>query len=244
MAAASSDLAAMGAAPVAALSSLVLAPSVGDAELAELADGQAAAAKAIGTVIVGGNLARGTETSITTTLLGRVAKPVLRSGARVGDGVWLGGKVGFAGTGLAALQQGADPAIFAKCIDTWRRPRARLGLAPGTAGIDISDGLARDASHVADASGVTLALDSSAILMPPRLPGKSGEKRGPLHYVLHGGEDYALLMTSPTPLPGYIRIGTVIARRTKQAEQAEQAVLLDGSPLPVSGFDHFVAQKE
>ena len=225
--AAASDLAAMGAVATAALSALVLAPNVTDECLGLLADGQAAAAKALGIPIVGGNLARGRETSVTTTLLGRVMKPVLRSGARVGEAVWLAGPVGFAATGMAALGRGTKDAAFAKCIEAWRHPRARLGLAAGTAGIDISDGLARDATHVADASNVTLALESSALRLPPRLD------REPLEYALFGGEDYALLMTSTMPLEGYARIGTVQPR-------GASGVTLDGDPVDPGGFDHFI----
>jgi thiamine-monophosphate kinase len=102
--AAASDLAAMGAAPVAALSALVLAPDVDDAALAAIATGQAAAASALGTTIAGGNLAHGAPTSITTTLLGEAVRPILRSGARPGDRVLLGGAIGLAAAGLAALE--------------------------------------------------------------------------------------------------------------------------------------------
>ncbi len=97
--AAASDLAAMGAEPIAALSSLVLAPAIDDQALDAIARGQAAASLAAGAPVVGGNLARGTETSITTTLLGRAAQPVLRSGAQPGDGVYLAGPVGLAAAG-------------------------------------------------------------------------------------------------------------------------------------------------
>lgn len=224
--AAASDLAAMGAMATAALSALVLGPTVTDECLGLLGDGQAAAAKALGIPIVGGNLARGLETSVTTTLLGRVVKPVLRSGARVGEGVWLAGPVGFAATGMATLAKGVKDPAFAKCVEAWRHPRARVGYPAGSAGIDISDGLARDALHVANASGVTIAIESSALRLPPRFD------RDPLDYALHGGEDYALLMTSTMPLEGYTRIGSVQPR-------AEAAVMLDGKPVDTRGFDHF-----
>lgn len=224
--AAASDLAAMGAMATAALSALVLGPTVTDECLGLLADGQAAAAKALGIPIVGGNLARGLETSVTTTLLGRVVKPVLRSGARVGEGIWLAGPVGFAATGMATLAKGVKDPAFAKCVEAWRHPRARLGLPSGTAGIDISDGLARDAMQVANASNVTMALDSSGLRLPPRFD------RDPLEYALHGGEDYALLMTSTMPLEGYVRVGSVQPR-------GPAPVTLDGRAIDPRGFDHF-----
>ena len=80
--AAASDVAAMGGAPWCALSSLVLAPEVDDADLDALARGQRAAADAAGAPIVGGNLSRGATSSVTTTVLGTSHRAITRSGAR------------------------------------------------------------------------------------------------------------------------------------------------------------------
>jgi len=244
--AASSDLAAMGAEPLAALSSLVLAPSFDDAALAALARGQAAASRAVGAPVVGGNLARGTETSITTSLLGRAAEPVLRSGARPGDGVWLAGAVGLAAAGLGLLMQDArvQDARFAECLAAWRRPvaliaqgRALRGVAH--AAIDVSDGLAHDAAQIAEASGVSLFLDTralQAIASAALVAAAERLGRDALDLALAGGEDYALLATSPAPLEGFTRIGTVEPYR-------EARVLLLGDegtkPHDPRGFDHF-----
>ena len=166
--AAASDLAAMGAEPMAALSSLVLAPSVDDEALDALARGQAAASAAALAPVVGGNLARGAETSVTTTLLGRAVTPVLRGGARPGDGLWLAGPVGLAGIGLALLSKKMHDARIGEaasaCVRAWRRPVARLAEGRVLAGvahaaIDLSDGLAHDAWQLAEASGGRLVLD-------------------------------------------------------------------------------------
>ncbi len=250
--AAASDLAAMGAEPAFALSSLVLAPAVDDAALDALARGQAAASLAVGAPVVGGNLARGTETSITTTLLGRASAPVLRSGARAGDGVWLAGPVGLAAAGLGVLMQDAfmqhaymQNTCIAACVDAWRRPVALIAEGRGLsavahAAIDISDGLAHDAWQLAEASGVRLVLDAQAILA--HVGGDLAEAatllgREPLDLALHGGEDYALLATSASPLPGFVRIGTIephaggarLLLTTKRGTE----------PLEPRGFDHF-----
>ena len=93
--AAASDISAMGGAPFAALSSVIFPSDFSAAELNQLARGQRAAARALGCAIVGGNLARGAELSVTTTVLGRVKRPLLRSGARVGDELWLCGELGL-----------------------------------------------------------------------------------------------------------------------------------------------------
>jgi thiamine-monophosphate kinase len=246
--AASSDLAAMGATPLAALSALVLADGVDDPAFDALARGQAEAARAVGAPVVGGNLARGKETSITTTLLGHADRPILRSGARAGDGLYLAGAVGLAAAGLVALESGAargagNTSIDA-CIEAWRRPPALIerGLAMqsvASAAVDISDGLARDAHHIAEASAVVLVLDevalraraSGALHAAATLLG-----RDVLDLALGGGEDYALLAASPSPIEGFDRIGTVESGRP-----GVSLARADGTRAPVEakGFDHF-----
>lgn len=248
--AAASDLAAMGAEPVAALSSLVLAASVDDAALDELTRGQAAAADAIGAPVVGGNLARGTETSITTTLIGRCKAPVLRGGALAGDGLWLAGPVGLAGAGLALALEGlAEPQMqdddTAKCLAAWRRPIARIADGRAIAGIahgaiDISDGLAHDAWQLAEASDVRIVLDAVAVLEAggeELIAGAHVAGLDPLELALFGGEDYALLAASSTPLPGFVQIGAVEAHEGGGRLYAKTA--RGTVPLEPRGFDHF-----
>jgi len=255
--AAASDLAAMGAVPLAALSALALADEVDDAALDALARGQADAASTVSAPIVGGNLARGKETSVTTTLLGYADRPILRSSARVGDGLYLAGAVGMAAAGLLALERGvasaADPSIAA-CIQAWRRPRALIdrGLAMrgiASAALDISDGLSRDASHIAEASGVTLVVEEA--LLRARAAGTLTSAASllgldVLDLVLRGsGEDYALLVTSPSPIEGFDRIGVVESAASGSGSDTASGgltlVRVDGTRAPVDpkGFDHF-----
>jgi thiamine-monophosphate kinase len=232
--AAASDLAAMGASPIAALSSLCLPSDFEDAWLEELSAGQAEAARVVGAPVVGGNLARGGELSITMTFLGKTADPKTRKGAKPGDKLYLGGSVGLAATGLALLRAGnVQDAKSAECIEAWRRPRARidlgLRLANATSAIDVSDGLARDAWHVAEASGVVIVIDEP--LLRATAPAEIE-----LDAMLGGGEDYALLVTSPKPIEGFTSIGVI--------ESGESSVVLlagDGSRRSLSrtGFDHF-----
>jgi thiamine-monophosphate kinase len=247
--AAASDLAAMGATPVAALSALALSGAITDEALSALARGQAEAARAVGAPIAGGNLAAGATTSVTTTLLGRADRPMLRSGARAGDTVLVAGALGLAAAGLSALMQDArdklQDARIAPALEAWRRPRARIddGLAAArggaTAAIDVSDGLARDASLVAVASNVTIALDGAAILAHGgrALAGAAAAiGRDPLDLALHGGEDYAVVVTADAPLPGFTPIGRVEPRGR------DVLVLVEGGvarPLEPRGFDHF-----
>jgi thiamine-monophosphate kinase len=243
--AAASDLAAMGAAPRGLLSALVLPPDVGDAELAELAAGQRAAADALGTAIVGGNLARGGELSITTTALGAAPRPLTRAGALPGDALWAAGALGLAAAGLALLLAGraaVSPAARA-AVQIWRRPEARLaaGIAArgwAHAAIDVSDGLAQDAGHLARASGVDVILDAAAIVAPALREVAAELGADPLDLALHGGEDYALLVAAPDDagLPGFTRLGAIVAGAGEVRLRREDGAIV---ALVARGFDHF-----
>ncbi|MEO7032753.1 MAG: thiamine-phosphate kinase [Polyangiaceae bacterium] len=207
--AAASDVCAMAGQPVVALSSVIFPAEFSAAELTQLARGQRAAARALGCQIVGGNLSRGVELSITTTLLGTAPRPLLRSGAKPGDELWLMGDVGLAAAGLRLLQSGKSRSrsrAAQRALRAFRKPKAQLigGLSLARrahAAIDISDGLAGDAAHLANASNVRLVFDLAALEMTcaPALRVLSAELGVPvLDLALYGGEDYALLAAGPT----------------------------------------------
>ncbi len=240
--AATSDVAAMGAEPWCALCALVLPDDFGDEALGELARGQAAAADAVAAPVVGGNLARGPALSIATTLLGTSAGvPVERRGASPGEALWLAGSVGLASAGLLAVRQGrADDPVLAHAVEAWRRPRALVDAgrslsAVASAAVDVSDGLARDAGHIAEASGVCVVLDEGAILADAALA-RAAEALGvaALDLALHGGEDYAIVAAAGASLAGFRRIGEVRAGKglALRAASGER-------PLEPRGFDHF-----
>lgn len=221
--AAASDIAAMGADPLGALSALVLTSDTDDAAFEAIARGQKAAADAIGAPVVGGNMARGTELSITTTVLGRTDRTVMRSGAREGDLVLVAGALGHAGAGLAALQRGD---VHDAHVAAWRRPRALIAEGRAmrdlaTAAMDVSDGLAIDAHRLADASNVAIVFDDAAL-------SSYGVE---LRFVLGGGEDYALLVTAPSPIAGFRVVGRV--------EKGDGARFASGKVIEATGFDHF-----
>ncbi|MEY2935481.1 MAG: hypothetical protein RL033_6230 [Pseudomonadota bacterium] len=242
--AAASDLAAMGAVPVAALSALILPATLPAAELDELTLGQRDASLECECPMVGGNIARGTELSVTTTVLGRVQKALPRGGARPGEQLWLVGSVGMAAAGLAALRLGdvAQRSSLASCVQAWRRPRALLvqgrQLAQlASSAIDVSDGLASDARQLARASGVRLVVSRDllrAALDPSLRMASRALRRSALPFALYGGEDYALLATGPS------------ARRPNWAKAIGwvtrgQGVFLDLGALAVpieGGYDH------
>lgn len=231
--AAVSDLAAMGAVPRAALSSLIL-PDVSLAGV--LAAGQAEAARDYACPVIGGNLSRGTEMSVTTTVLGQAERPLTRAGAAPGQHVYVAGTVGAAAAGLRAYQ--VQDAAMVRVRAAWARPTARIaeGLAASafaTSSIDLSDSLLQDAGHLCAASAV--GIDLSRAALEPFVDALSAEARAlaadPWDWVLRGGEDYALLVTAFGAAPaGFVAIGTVV-------EGA--GITLDGSAVAATGHDHF-----
>jgi len=193
--AALSDLAAMAAAPQGVLIALELSPEARDG-LMELADGIGDAVRAVGTVVLGGNLSRATVLGITTTAVGAAFAPLKRSGARPGDLVYVTGQLGGPSAALKALDVGHP--LAAPLRDRLARPVARVAEARwlatrgAVAAIDISDGLASDAAHLAAASDVALEV---AVERVPVFQG-AGEPDA-----LAGGEEYELLIVARGALP-------------------------------------------
>ncbi len=150
-----------------------------------------------------------------------------RSGAKPGDVLYIGGRIGEAMLGLEALRNGSGDDSLA-----YRRPRPQLELgrrlAPQvTAMMDVSDGLLLDAARMADASGRTIAIDA-ALVAPLAPPGR-------LDDAMRWGDDYVLLAAGPEGLDrehGVTRIGTIETR-------GEHSVLLDNAPPEGSlGYTH------
>ena len=244
--AAASDLAAMGARPRGVLSALVLPADFGDEELDRLARGQAEAALALGTAVVGGNLARGSELSVTTTVVGAADKPLLRAGAKPGDVVAIAGPLGLAAAGIAALRRDERGAPFERVLAAYRRPRALIeegvdAAARAHAAIDVSDGLALDASRLAAESGVGIVLEAERIRAAAGTElraAASALSLDPLELALYGGDDYALFAAfAPGDLaPAFTMIGHCTVETGMVLEGA------DGTwrPLAPRGYDHFV----
>jgi thiamine-monophosphate kinase len=244
LAAALSDLAAVGARPRAALLSLILPASLDDETLYAIIDGVAEAQRDHACPVVGGNLARGSELSLTTTVLGDAAQAVLtRSGARVGDALFVTGELGGAALGLRLLLAGkAD--LDQDSVRRWRRPRARIEHGRALCGvassaIDVSDGLLADLGHLAEASAVGFELELERLPAPQRLRALAeGLDCDPLALVLAGGEDYELLFTAASAAePSFAtRIGSAVGQSGIRVFDARGARV----PLPErAGFDHF-----
>jgi len=246
--AALSDLAAMAARPCGVLSSLVLPERVSDEDLAELGAGQGEACAALGTQVIGGNLARGDSLSITTAVLGVVGDHLLRrQGAQAGDQLCVAGPLGLAAAGVIALDGGADlsdPAL-APALAAWRMPRARLDEALAAAprahaGVDVSDGLALDAARLCEGAPLKVELDAASVVDPELATAAGVLERDPLDLALHGGEDYAVLVAAPADLQA---AGLRAIGQFATAGAGEPPVWLvragQAEPVAARGFDHF-----
>ncbi len=200
-----SDLAAKGAAPLAALLSLTLAGD-GTWEKAFL-DGVAEACAEYKLALVGGDtiaLPRGTPRVLGLTVIGRAGPATpSRSGGRPGDRLWLVGYLGDSAAGLAQLR--ADPAATGRLVDAYRRPtpllEAGAALAPlANAMMDVSDGLLLDLARMIAASGCGAVLDLDSLALSPEFVAYRGADRQARLFAATGGDDYALLAAFPPDL--------------------------------------------
>jgi thiamine-monophosphate kinase len=204
-----SDIAAMGGTPRTAFLSIGIQAEAKVSFLESFMAGFKALADKLGIILAGGDTVESpTSTVITVTLLGDCLPEhvVYRSGARVGDDVWVTGPVGSAAGGLFLLQtkEVAPPSGYESLIRAHQKPMPPLdaGKALGRGGlahsmIDISDGIAKDLSHICEQSGVGAVLWAASIPMSSHLLRLAAEKeKKALQWALHGGEDYELLFTA------------------------------------------------
>ena len=239
VAVAASDLAAMGASPLAMTVALTL-PEAEDFWLTTFSEGLAAAVSEYRLPLIGGDTTKG-PLAITVQVFGLLPADaaLLRSGALPGDSVYVSGTLGDAAGALAFIQDQWQPApehaeyLFAR----FYRPTARLALGGellgrATAAIDISDGLLADAGHIAAASGVKIDIQSELLPLSAALASYSDQKQA-LTWALCGGDDYELCFTQPADLPapsGCTRIGEVTAG---------EGVVCDVDVDIASGYRHF-----
>ncbi len=257
-----SDLAAMGARPVAAFLSLGLPKTLQNGRgreswLDRFLDGFFALAGAHQTPLAGGDLAESPFVVADIVLIGAVrrGKALLRSGARAGDLLYVTGALGGSAAGLARMAELAAnrkvrsgppriPSRLQSLLAPHLSPQpriaqglwlARRGLA--SAAIDLSDGLSTDLAHLCQMSALAAEVDAAA------LPVHSGAT---IEQALHGGEDYELLFTAwpgarvPRRIAGIpiTRIGRVVRRR--KGRPAVTIITADGSQaLAPRGWEHF-----
>lgn len=247
-----SDMAAMGARPDAAVVA-VAGPPRTDLDL--LYDGIAAASEAHRCPVVGGDLSNAGEVVVAVTVVGHAEGapgPVLRSGARPGDRLFVTGPLGAAAAGLRVLRASSGAGSRTRAgrpskpraesqedelvVMAHLRPRARLAegetarRAGATAMVDVSDGLLADLGHLADTSGVGFRLEQV-----PVARGATTEE------ALGGGEDYELVVATGDPerledaFAG-AGLGTPILIGVCGADPSERT--LAGEPVTAAGWEH------
>ncbi|MEA2210198.1 MAG: thiamine-monophosphate kinase [Solirubrobacteraceae bacterium] len=251
--AALSDLAAMAALPGEAYLSLTLPPGMDHAEAVALARGAQRLAERHGVGIVGGDITTARELMISVTVVGWVEDPaqlVSRSGARPGDLVAVTGALGGAGAGLALIEGRAagvalNDAVRGALRERYARPTPQLDAGRwlsecgATAMIDISDGLATDARHLALASGVNVELDLHRLPIADGADEIAAELgRDPRELAATAGEDFELCVTLAARTFERAATGAAAITCVGRVLAGEPALSLPGARGALAGYEH------
>ena len=247
-----SDIAAMGAEPAWATLALTM-PEADESWLKEFCDGFFQLAESCNVQLIGGDTTQGPLT-ITVHVSGFVpeGKAILRSGAKVGDLIYVSGTLGDAALALNWLANNdreESPPNINVCIQKLDLPVPRLSLGTGlrdiaTAAIDVSDGLVADLAHVLDASGV------GAVLFQEKIPVSSSEtvvdSPDSLQRALYGGDDYEICFTAAETdrdiienLSMQLKLSVTeigVVEQQKNIRLSNKNVCIDLSP---HGYEHF-----
>jgi thiamine-monophosphate kinase len=259
-----SDIAAMGARPRWSLLSIGVPEKIWQSSFLErFYQGVFALAEPYGVKLIGGDISRAPDkVVIDSIVIGEShGNAVLRSGARVGDQIYVTGFLGCAAAGLRLLERGAR---VSETTDETRRgiehillrqlrpdPRVRWGILLGeqdlaTSMIDLSDGLSSDLNHLCVASKVGALIDASLIPIDPLVTDLAGRRAlDPLMLALHGGEDYELLFTVKSEdvsrLPK--RVDGISLTRIGEIRDASEGVCIEERgrtwTLEAEGWKHF-----
>ena len=244
-----SDIAAMGGEPRCFLLSMALPPNLTEKWLEEFLRGLRRASAALPCELAGGDTTRQERALIQVTVVGEVprGRALLRSGARVGDSIFVSGRLGQADAGLEELKRRNG---LARATDESLRkhlyPEPRLALGQwlakrrlATAAMDLSDGLSSDLPRLCAASGVGARVDVDS------LPLSSHERSArAVELALHGGDDYELLFTVSRRKLGRVPRSYRGLRLTRIGEITRGKTILavkDGVPrkLETRGWDPF-----
>ncbi len=228
------DVYAMGGTPKYLLVSAGLTPDFGIAEITELAKGIASEASLVSAAVIGGDISRAEKLVISISVFGEVTNPITRSGAKVGDQVILSGIPGKSAAGLFQLQKGESDSKF---IKAHKKPFVNYKLAKEFKSVnsmcDVSDGLLSELTHIAEASGVGIEIDSRLIEQLSDFKELADLDSSQVwQWVLGGGEDHVFVATTSAKVPdGAIVIGKVMS--------GTKIDVLGISDVPDVGFRHF-----
>ena len=249
-----SDISAMGGEPTCTLLSLSVPQDTEVEDLDTFFDGFLQAAETFHTTLVGGNMSAAPCWMIAVTLLGHAPHGVItRSGAQIGDDIYVTGTIGDAALGLRLLQQGDTGTHPEEVKARFRCPVSRLdisrALAPKhivTAMIDVSDGFLQDLGHICAASKVGAEIDGERLPLSSSYRALVGDREWSL--ALTGGEDYELLFTAPvihretigeiaqTSQGGITRVGRVTAPTQRITVRRPDGSVYEPTQ---AGYDHF-----
>jgi thiamine-monophosphate kinase len=250
-----SDIIAKGGKPDAALLALVWPKGRPHEQLEDFARGLGKDLQRWGAHLVGGDT---TSTdgplTLTLTLTGKVGErgPVRRSGAKVGDDIWVTGDIGDSWLGLQAATGKLGPLIAEahnQLVSRYRIPEpprlpfADLIAARATASIDVSDGLVADAGHLAEASSVKLMIAAALVPLSAAATHYVENGKADLRDLLTGGDDYQTLFTAPSSVRKTMRTSGAKLAHIGRVEAGEDVVVVgpDGQPLQFDtpGWRHF-----
>ena len=257
-----SDLAAKGARPVGYFLAVAWPAKTRRADIAKFAEGLKADQDSFKVTLFGGDSTRhkgAAPLTLSATFFGQPARGGLipRSGAAVGDDVWVSGSIGDAGLGLAALEKRETfpKADKEALVARFRLPEPRITLGGALAGIasaaiDISDGLLADAGHIAETSGVALRIEAERLPLSPAASSwrkRQEDVEAAVARLAGFGDDYEILFTAPTTLRRAVEMAGKVSKTsvTRIGDAAKgSGVTLHGASGeaigPVSaGYDHF-----
>ena len=242
----------MGGRPTACVVNLGVREGIAVRTLELIYAGLRDAAREAATDIVGGNITRARELSITIAMLGEAGRAAMRRDtARPGDEIFVTGTLGDAALGWRILARKLKPRGDAKknraarkyLVERFLRPQARLypgqrlaALRPAPAAIDVSDGLMQDLGHILERSGAGAEIDAARIPLSPAYRALMG---GNLVHALTGGEDYELIFCarpghSESELSRRLRVGV---RRIGTIVRGRRVKLIGQSAPIVAGWD-------
>jgi len=246
-----SDIAAMGGTPLSLFLGVACPQRLSSDELLQFTRGFLSEAEKYSVVLAGGDTCRSPgPLMISVTVQGccRRGRAILRSGAAMGDAIYVSGTLGDSALALQQLQRGEVPTRELAVRHHTPQARVALGVQLAEQGLasamlDISDGLLGDLGHIVESSVVGAVIELAKLPLSPAF--RTAVEKNPqlIDLALSGGEDYELLFTSPLPdleqrselSPAVTRIGTITATCEIECCQSDQSLY----QCARGGFDHF-----
>ncbi|MBL6928331.1 MAG: thiamine-phosphate kinase [Rhodospirillales bacterium] len=259
-----SDLASMGAQPLAYTLAAAFSQNIDENWLCAFARGLGRDQEEFGIGLIGGDtVATPGPLTLCICAFGSVPKgrALRRSGAQVGDTVFVSGTIGDAALGLAVLRgklDGLAPAFSDHLIARYRRPTPRSTLGPkliglATSAIDVSDGLLADLGHICEVSGVGAVVEAGRVPLSAAARAAVDSQKAGYEKLLCGGDDYELLFSAPAKARETVakvsaesgveitEIGRIVDAKDAASDGLVRVIGEDGNPVEIgdAGFTHF-----